>query len=88
MTTRQTTFINNSDNKHNTNGNINSNKITVNKSPREFIMKTEREGSTSNINNIINYSNKNLEEKKTYIPVNQRKKLIVNKKQIDSYKNP
>ena len=49
-------------------------------------MKTEREGSTSNINNIVNISSKNLEEKKAYIPVNQRQKLIVNKKQIDSYK--
>ena len=74
MTTRETTYMNN------------NNKILVNKSPREFVMKTEREGSTSNINNIINISNKNLEEKKTYIPVNQRKKLIINKKQIDSYK--
>ena len=83
MTTRQTTFINNSDNKHNTNGNINSNKITVNKSPREFIMKTERECPSSNFNNIINMSNKNMDEKIPYIPVNQRKKLTVNKKIID-----
>ena len=74
ITTRQTTYINS------------NNKILVNKSPREFIMKTEREGSTSNINNIVNISSKNLEEKKAYIPVNQRQKLIVNKKQIDSYK--
>ena len=81
MTTRQTKYMNN-----NTNSKNKNTKIVVNKSPREFVTKTERENSTPRINNIINISHKNLDEKIPYIPVNQRKKLTVNKKLIDSYK--
>ena len=84
ITVRPTAFISNS-NSNIKNSKSNS-KIIVKKSPREFIMKTEREVSSSNLNNIKKISNKNLEGNIPYIPVNQRKKLTVNKKLIDSYK--
>ena len=81
-TTRQTTYINACIPKNNTN-NKTSDKIIVNKSPREFLMKTERECPSSN---LVIISKKSLNDKMPYIPVNQRKKLTVNKKQINSYK--
>ena len=84
ITSKQTTFLSNSTS-NNKNNKTNS-KIIMKKSPREFVMKTERETISSNINNIAKISNKNLEENSPYIPVNQRKKLTVNKKYIDSYK--
>ena len=81
-TTRQTTYINACIPKINTN-NKTSDKIIVNKSPREFLMKTERECPSSD---LVIISKKSLNDKMPYIPVNQRKKLTVNKKQINSYK--
>ena len=81
ISTRLTTYMNNNTINNDKNNKTNP-KIQVNKSPREFIMKTEREGSPSNIKNI---TNKNFDDKTPYIPVNQRKKLTVNKK-IDSFK--
>ena len=81
-TTRQTSYINGCIQKTNTNNKIN-NKIIVNKSPREFLMKTERECPSSS---LVNISKKSLKDKMPYIPVNQRKKLTVNKKEINSYK--
>ena len=86
MTTRQSPFLKNNNINKNTNKTIRNNKIVVNKSSREFPTKTEREASSSNLNNIINISSKNSEENIPYIPVNQRRKLTVNKKLIDSFK--
>ena len=84
-TTRQTIYVNNLDKNR---LNYNNNKIIVNKSPRDYMTKTERETSSSNFNNVINLSKNNdktFEDKIPYIPVNQRKKLTVNKKIIDFY---
>ena len=80
MTTRHAKYMNN-----NNNHKINC-KIIVNKSPRDVKMKTERDSSTPKINTAIIISHKKLDEKIPYIPVNQRKKLTVNKKLIDSFK--
>ena len=77
MTTRQTTYAKNI--KDNDNNNI-----VVNKNPSELIMSTERESANSNINNIIKINIHNNGENSTYIPVNQRKKLLVNKIFLDS----
>ena len=71
MTTRQTTYAKNIKD--------NNNKKIVNKSPSELIINTERESATSQINNIIQINIHNNGENSTYIPVNQRKKLLVNK---------
>ena len=83
MTTRRATFMKNNNINKAASKTNNNNKILVNKSTREFPMKTERDVSTHNINNLISISNKNSEEKIPYIPVNQRRKLTVNKKLIN-----
>ena len=77
MTTRQTTDV------KNIKGN-NNNKILVNKNPSQLIINTERESANSKINNIIQINIYNKGENSTYIPVNQRKKLLVNKIILDS----
>ena len=79
MTTRQTTYAKNNNIKES-----NKNKIIVNKNPSELIMNTERESANSKINNIIKINLNNNGENSTYIPVNQRKKLLVNKILLDS----
>ena len=77
MTTRQTTYAKN-------NNIEDKNKIIMNKNPLELIINTERESSNSKINNIIKINKDNNKENSTYIPVNQRKKLLVNKIISDS----
>ena len=74
-TTRQTTYAKSNNNKNN-------NKIIESKNPSELIMNTERESTNSN--NIIKININHNGENSPYIPVNQRKKLLVNKKLLDS----
>ena len=76
-TTRQTKYVTNLNTSDN-------NKIIVNKNQKEINTKLSKEVSESNINNNKNLSKNNIDEKSPYIPVNQRKKLVVNKKFIDS----
>ena len=73
-TTRQTTYAKSNNNKNN-------NKIIESKNPSELIMNTERESTNSN--NIIKININHNGENSPYIPVNQRKKLLVNKKLLD-----
>ena len=61
--------------------NLNSNtynKIKVNKNQKEINLRLEKEFS-SDINNMKKLNINNFDEKGLYIPVNRRKKLIVNK---------
>ena len=74
-TTRQTTYAKSNNNKIN-------NKIIESKNPSELIMNTERESTNSN--NIIKINLNHNGENLPYIPVNQRKKLLVNKILLDS----
>ena len=50
---------------------------------KELNKKNKEEISSSNINNIKKLNKNNINEKQPYIPVNQRKKLLINKKCID-----
>ena len=77
-TTRQTTYANSNNN----NKNSNKNKVIENKNPTDLIMNTERESSNSI--NIIKININQNGENSPYIPVNQRKKLLVNKILLDS----
>ena len=70
-TTRQTTYAKS-----------NNNNIFESKNPSELIMNTERE--TTNSNNIIKININHNVENSPYIPVNQRKKLLINKILLDS----
>ena len=74
-TTRQTTYARSINDKNN-------NKIIDNKNPSELIMNTERESTNSN--NIIKININHNGENSPYIPVNQRKKLLVNKILLDT----